>query len=148
MQQDEINSPKHYATHESGVEAIDICECLGFNVGCAFKYLFRRELKHESPVTDLKKALWYIRRELENYGGGPTPSALSEPQRGEFDDRFWRECGEDESVVTDTRKVLVYETSYPAGAMAYMVRGYLVVSSADLAVAAYFIEREIEKHVH
>jgi hypothetical protein len=60
---DEVNHPKHYS-HESGVECIDIMERLGANLGSAFKYLWRADEKHETPLVDLKKALWYLRREL------------------------------------------------------------------------------------
>lgn len=61
---DQINHPNHYKSHPSGVEAIEICEHLGFNLGNAFKYLFRRDVKHESPIADLRKARWYLEREL------------------------------------------------------------------------------------
>lgn len=37
-----------------------------FNVGSAMKYLWRAGLKGGSPrVEDLKKAAWYINREIE-----------------------------------------------------------------------------------
>lgn len=60
----------HYNNHPSGVEAIEVCRCLNFNVGNAFKYVYRRGDKLESGMTpaevvqkDLDKALWYIRDE-------------------------------------------------------------------------------------
>jgi hypothetical protein len=58
-----VNHPKHYNTHKSGVEAIDLCEVLSFNVGSAFKYVYRRDDKL-TPVQDLQKAVWYIEREI------------------------------------------------------------------------------------
>lgn len=61
---DAVNHPKHYNGHPSGVEAIDVCERLNFRLGNAFKYVFRAPYKHESPLEDLKKALWYCEREL------------------------------------------------------------------------------------
>lgn len=61
---DPIN-PNHYRSHPSGVEAIAVCEHFGFNVGCAIKYLWRAGLKTASPLEDLKKAAWYIQREIE-----------------------------------------------------------------------------------
>ena len=61
---DEVN-PRHYKSHRSGIECIEIMERLGANLGTAFKYLWRADEKHETPIVDLKKALWYLRRELD-----------------------------------------------------------------------------------
>ena len=61
---DNINQPKHYTQHPSGVECINIAEHFGFNLGNAFKYLFRQG-KKGAPAEDLQKALWYIKRSLE-----------------------------------------------------------------------------------
>jgi Protein of unknwon function (DUF3310) len=58
-----VNHPKHYNTHPSNVEAIDLCEVLSFNVGSAFKYVMRRDDKL-TPIQDLRKAKWYIEREI------------------------------------------------------------------------------------
>jgi hypothetical protein len=39
---------------------------MGFNLGNAMKYLWRAGLKDgEDELKDLKKAIWYINRELE-----------------------------------------------------------------------------------
>lgn len=59
-----VNHPKHYNSHPSGIECIDIVEHMSFNVGNAIKYLWRAGQK-ESALTDLKKAAWYINREIE-----------------------------------------------------------------------------------
>lgn len=59
-----VNHPHHYTHHASGVEAITITENLGFNLGNAFKYLFRCGVKGD-PTEDLRKALWYLERERE-----------------------------------------------------------------------------------
>lgn len=56
-----IDHPQHYQ-HPSGVEAIDICEHLGFNLGNAYKYLARAGKKGPA-AEDLRKAAWYLRRE-------------------------------------------------------------------------------------
>ena len=58
-----VDRPAHYNSHPSGVEAIVICECMSFNVGNAIKYAMRHEHKG-NPVEDLKKARWYIEREI------------------------------------------------------------------------------------
>lgn len=60
---DPVNHPKHYTSHPSGVECIQIVEHMGFNLGCAVKYLWRCDLKHDA-IEDLKKAVFYINREI------------------------------------------------------------------------------------
>lgn len=57
-----VNHPKHYNSHPSGVEAIDICECMDFSLGNAFKYAFRAGNKWDT-AEDLQKAKWYLNRE-------------------------------------------------------------------------------------
>lgn len=58
-----VNHPKHYNVHPSGVECIDVVEHFSFNVGNAIKYLWRADEKG-ATVQDLKKAVWYIEREI------------------------------------------------------------------------------------
>jgi hypothetical protein len=60
---DMVNHPLHYTSHPSGIECIDIAENLSFNVGNAFKYIFRSDLKDDT-VTNLEKARFYMYREL------------------------------------------------------------------------------------
>jgi hypothetical protein len=60
---DPVNHPPHYTAHPSGVEAITICEHMGFNLGNAMKYIWRADLKG-AALEDLRKAIWYIQREL------------------------------------------------------------------------------------
>lgn len=60
---DRVNNPDHYNAHPSGVECITIVEHFGFNVGNAIKYLWRAGLKGDL-VEDLKKARWYVDREI------------------------------------------------------------------------------------
>lgn len=62
---DAVNHPKHYTSHPSGVECIDIAEHYGFCIGNAIKYLWRAGLKTDA-VEDLKKARWYLEREISN----------------------------------------------------------------------------------
>jgi|GEM_PF-641346 len=62
---DLVNSPKHYVNHPSGVECIEIAGALNFCLGNAFKYIFRRKYKG-SELTDLKKALWYVKYEIKH----------------------------------------------------------------------------------
>jgi Protein of unknwon function (DUF3310) len=61
---DPVNHPDHYNAHPSGVECIDVVEHMGFNVGNAIKYLWRADHKGNA-LEDLKKASWYVVREIE-----------------------------------------------------------------------------------
>lgn len=58
-----VNHPEHY---NKGIEAIDIIESWGlnFSLGNAIKYIIRAPYKG-NQVEDLKKAKWYIEREIE-----------------------------------------------------------------------------------
>ena len=60
-----VNHPGHYQGHK--FEAIDIIEDfeLGFNLGNALKYLLRCNKKWNKEE-DLKKAIWYLNRELSS----------------------------------------------------------------------------------
>ena len=60
---DNVNHPEHYNSHPSGVECIEITEHFNFNIGNAVKYCWRAGLKGEQ-VEDLRKARWYIDREI------------------------------------------------------------------------------------
>jgi hypothetical protein len=61
---DAVNHPPHYNAHPSGVECITVVEHMGFNVGNAIKYLWRADEKG-APIEDLRKAAWYVQREIE-----------------------------------------------------------------------------------
>jgi hypothetical protein len=61
---DSVNKPKHYTSHPSGIDCIQITEHMGFNLGNAIKYIWRCDLKKDD-IEDLKKALWYVQREIE-----------------------------------------------------------------------------------
>jgi len=63
MADDPVNHPSHYNSHPSGVEAIQITEHFNFCIGNAIKYLWRCDEKGRA-VEDLKKAAWYIEREI------------------------------------------------------------------------------------
>ena len=77
--QDPVNSPKHYTSHPSGIDCIQITEHMSFNLGNAIKYIWRSDLKNDA-IEDLRKAEWYIRREIEKR----TPT---------MKDRINKECG-------------------------------------------------------
>lgn len=60
---DPVNNPKHYTDHPSGIECIQVTEHMGFNLGNAVKYIWRCDLKKDA-IEDLRKAVWYIQREI------------------------------------------------------------------------------------
>jgi hypothetical protein len=61
---DAVNHPSHYTWLPKGLEVIDITENLNFSLGNAVKYILRANHKHDEPLTDLRKAAWYINREI------------------------------------------------------------------------------------
>ena len=61
---DNVNNPRHYTSHPSGVDCIQITEHMGFCLGNAMKYIWRADLKGDA-IEDLEKAVWYIRREID-----------------------------------------------------------------------------------
>src|SRR5580692_4436805 len=68
MSDDPVNHPAHYTRHPSGVECIQITEHMGFNLGNAVKYIWRADLKGDA-IEDLKKARWYLDREIARREG-------------------------------------------------------------------------------
>ncbi len=61
-----INSPKHYTTGK--YEVIDVIEDwdLNFRLANTIKYIARHKHKGK-PLEDLKKALWYLEREIDKW---------------------------------------------------------------------------------
>lgn len=69
MVNDKVNHPEHYT--QGGIECIDAIQAAltpeefrGFCKGNAIKYLWREALKGGGE--DLKKAKWYIDREIQH----------------------------------------------------------------------------------
>ncbi|MCE2579534.1 DUF3310 domain-containing protein [Komagataeibacter sp. FNDCR1] len=58
-----VNHPRHYNAHPSGIECIQVVEHMSFNLGNALKYIWRADEKGDA-LEDLKKAAWYIQREI------------------------------------------------------------------------------------
>lgn len=65
---DKVNHPSHYNTGK--IEVIDaiLDWKLNFCLGNAIKYIARCEHKNNKEE-DLKKAIWYIQKEIENMKG-------------------------------------------------------------------------------
>lgn len=61
---DPVSHPAHYVSHPSGVECITITEHFNFNRGNAIKYIWRADEKG-STLENLRKAQWYLNREIE-----------------------------------------------------------------------------------
>lgn len=58
---DVVEMPSHYT--QLPVECIDVTEHFNFTLGNAIKYIWRADHKG-NPLEDLKKARWYIDREI------------------------------------------------------------------------------------
>jgi hypothetical protein len=66
-----VNHPSHYGGEQDPYEVVKVCEAWGldkdaylFNV---VKYVGRAGKKHkDKEIEDLKKALWYLNRKIEN----------------------------------------------------------------------------------
>jgi len=60
---DNVNSPSHYK--DGGIETIDFIEAkqLNYNLGNVIKYVSRAGKKGDR-IEDLKKAQWYLAREI------------------------------------------------------------------------------------
>ncbi len=67
---DPIN-PNHYRNSQArcecglNIQCIQVVRHLNFNIGNAIKYLWR--YKDKNGIEDLKKAIWYLNDEIENY---------------------------------------------------------------------------------
>lgn len=61
---DAVNKPPHYTT--GGIEVIDFIEAkdLNYRLGNVVKYVARAGKKHTDPIEDLKKARFYLDREI------------------------------------------------------------------------------------
>lgn len=72
LKDDNVNHPKHYTSHPSGIECIEVTRHYCFSVGNAIKYLWRAGLKTdegrdsvEKEIEDLNKAIWYIKDRIK-----------------------------------------------------------------------------------
>jgi len=59
MTDNPVDHPRHYTSHPSGVEAIEVGRHLTADWFNAFKYVFRAD--HKNGVQDIEKALWYAK---------------------------------------------------------------------------------------
>ena len=75
-----VNHPKHYTNHPSGVECIDITEHMNFCRGNAIKYIWRAGEKN-CELEDIKKARWYLDREIARIEEKPYTNMSKEEVR-------------------------------------------------------------------
>jgi hypothetical protein len=64
---DPVNHPAHYGGADNPYEAIKIIEAwsLGFCLGNVVKYILRAGKKSPDMLADLRKARWYLDREIQ-----------------------------------------------------------------------------------
>lgn len=86
---DPVNHPSHYT--DGKIEVIDFIEDkkLGFHLGNAVKYISRAGKKDPAKtVEDLEKAIWYIKRFIEDYKEKESEhfeAEVSSKNNGDFD---------------------------------------------------------------
>lgn len=66
---DPVNHPAHYTSHESGIECIEVTRWMNFNLGNVMKYVWRAGNKGNA-LEDLKKARWYLDDEINRREAG------------------------------------------------------------------------------
>lgn len=72
---DPVDHPQHYTDRVPGIECIDVTEHFPFSTGNAIKYIWRAELK-DNYIEDLKKARWYLDREIKRAEGASSRAAV------------------------------------------------------------------------
>lgn len=67
MSKEQVNNPEHYGGKDNPYEAIKVIEAwkLNFHLGNTVKYISRAG-KKDDILQDLKKAKWYLDRQIEN----------------------------------------------------------------------------------
>lgn len=59
---DAVHHPRHYNSHASGIECVELSELLPGNLAHVCVYVWRYRSKG-TPEQDLQKALWFLTRE-------------------------------------------------------------------------------------
>jgi hypothetical protein len=85
---DLVNHPPHYKTHPHSLECIEVTEHMNFCTGNAVKYIWRAGEKGD-VIQDLKKALWYLKREIKRrkMTNDQTPTFRAGPVVYDFDEQ-------------------------------------------------------------
>lgn len=129
---DNVNNPKHYTSHPSGIECIEVTRHMSFNLGNVVKYLWRADLKG-TDIQDLEKAAWYLADEITKRKAAA--DGWTE----------WEGCSEpDECPAEDQESVVEYRMRYggrskgKVGALRWDHR------NADNDIIAYRVVKEKE----
>jgi hypothetical protein len=83
MPEEKVDHPAHYGGANNPYEAIKVIEAwnLGFHTGNAVKYIARAAHKGD-PLTDIKKARWYLDRLIETAEALKSDPSLRSEQLG------------------------------------------------------------------
>ena len=67
MKKEAVEHPSHYGGEKNPYEAIKVIEAwdLNFSLGSVLKYMSRAGKKSDNILEDLKKAAWYLNREIK-----------------------------------------------------------------------------------
>jgi len=67
MKKEAVDHPSHYGGEKNPYEAIRVIEAwdLNFSLGNVLKYMSRAGKKSDNILEDLKKAAWYLNREIK-----------------------------------------------------------------------------------
>ena len=67
MKKEAVDHPSHYGGEKNPYEAIKVIEAwdLNFSLGNVLKYMSRAGKKSDNILEDLKKAAWYLNREIK-----------------------------------------------------------------------------------
>lgn len=84
---DPVNNPAHYTQHRSGIECIQVTEHMNFCLGNAMKYLWRAGSKGDA-IEDLKKAAWYIEREIQRLSASHQAPFVDAPDDNRDDNKL------------------------------------------------------------
>lgn len=104
---DEINHPQHYNQLPNGIECIDVIEHFPCNAANAIKYIWRADYKDDA-ITDLKKAIWYLEREIERIKeskSAPSPSMISYYWHTGSEENMFEIGSKDDNQKCDTQQI-------------------------------------------
>jgi hypothetical protein len=128
---DKVNNPKHYTTHPSGIDCIQVVEHYDFCSGNAIKYVWRYNEKN-NPVEDLKKGIWYVKRRIDMYKKEiwpEFPKSTKQPEIQKLCKKYYE--SESDELIKEAVKLL-------------MLHKYSRSSVEDLKKAIEYIERKIK----
>ena len=137
-QHDAVNHPRHYTSHASGIECVEVAEHCGFSIGNAVKYLWRCDEKN-APIEDVEKAAWYVRREFDRRsaklsavrsGGIPFPiqPQFAQPEwRG--DSALWRFVDAEPSAFKRDTILLLWSANANPGGLVELHRALLAIEA-------------------